>query len=160
MNIFVLHHDPQVAAEMMCDKHVVKMILETAQMLCTVIASHGHDTPYRPTHRKHPCTIWAGESQANWNWLVTHGLALCSEYTKRYGKVHKSERVIKWCRDSNINLSCVYLTPFAQAMPEEYKNECPVTAYRAYYRGEKAHFAKWKTQEPDWWRGNEESINC
>ena len=160
MNIFVLHHDPQVAAEMMCDKHVVKMILETAQMLCTVIASHGCDTPYRPTHKKHPCTIWAGESRANWNWLVSHGLALCSEYTKRYNKVHKSERVIKWCRDSNINLSCVRLTPFAQAMPEEYKNECPITAYRAYYRGEKSHFAKWKTQAPYWWRTNEKSIDC
>ena len=58
MNIFVLHQNPQTAAEMMCDKHVVKMILETAQMMCTVVASYDHDTPYRPTHSKHPCTIW------------------------------------------------------------------------------------------------------
>ena len=160
MNIFVLHHDPQVAAEKMCDKHVVKMILETAQMMCTVVASHGRDTPYRSTHEKHPCTIWAGHSRSNWNWLVDHGLALCAEYTKRYGKVHKSERIIKWCRDTNINLPCILLTPFAQAMPEQYRNECAVTAYRAYYHGEKADFATWKTQTPDWWRSNEKSINC
>ena len=152
MNIFVLHEDPKTAAEMACDKHVIKMILETAQMMCTVVASHGYDTPYRPTHAKHPCTIWLSESRTNWNWLVDYGLALCAEYTKRYGKVHKSQSVIHYCRDADISLPRTKLTPFAQAMPPQYKNECPVTAYRAYYMGEKANFATWKTQTPNWWR--------
>ena len=118
MNIFVLHEKPEIAATMACDKHVVKMILETAQMMCTVVASYGHETPYRATHAKHPCTIWAAQSRANWNWLVEHGMSLCDEYTKRYS------------------------------------NECAVTAYRAYYMGEKASFATWKTQTPNWWREN------
>jgi len=152
MNIFVLHEDPQSAAEMACDKHVVKMILETAQMMCTVVATYGHHTPYRPTHARHPCTIWAGQSRANWNWLTEHGRALCAEYTKRYGKVHKSQSVIEWCALTHTELPDVPQTPFAQAMPEQYKNECAVTAYRAYYMGEKAPIATWKTQAPNWWR--------
>lgn len=151
MNIFVLDHDPEIAATMMCDKHVVKMILETAQMMCTVVASYGHNTPYRPTHAKHPCTVWAGQSRSNWNWLVDHGMALCDEYTRRYGKVHKSQRIIEWCAMQHIDLPEIPQTPFAQAMPNQYKNECVVTAYRAYYHGEKAHFAKWSTQAPTWW---------
>jgi len=152
MNIFVLDRDPKVAARMHCDKHVPKMILETAQMMCTVVATYGHHTPYRPTHARHPCTIWAGQSRANWNWLTEHGRALCAEYTKRYGKVHKSQSVIEWCALTHTELPDVPQTPFAQAMPEQYKNECAVIAYRAYYMGEKAPIATWKTQAPDWWR--------
>ena len=65
MNIFVLHDDPVVAAQMMCDKHVVKMILESNQMLSTVARKYGHDAPYRSTHAKHPCTLWTGDSLLN-----------------------------------------------------------------------------------------------
>ena len=151
MNIFVLHKNPAVAASMACDKHVVKMIIETAQMMCTVVAAHDIHPPYRATHAKHPCTIWAGESQTNWQWLIDYGLALSAEYTKRYGKVHKSQGVIEWCRDQNISLSAGGLTPFAQAMPPQYRNDCVVTAYRDYYMGEKAGFATWKTATPEWW---------
>lgn len=151
MNIFVLHKEPEKAAHMACDQHVVKMILETAQMMCTVVASYGHNTPYRPTHAKHPCTIWAGRSRANWDWLVEYGMELCEEYTKRYGKTHKSQSVIERCAMTHIDLPNIPRTPFAQAMPEQYRNECAVTAYRAYYHGEKAAFATWKTQTPDWW---------
>jgi len=152
MNIFVLHHDPQVAAEMACDKHVVKMILETAQMMCTVVAAHDIHPPYRATHAKHPCTVWASESRTNWQWLTDYGLSLSAEYTKRYDKTHKSQGVIEWCRDQNINLPDTQLTPFAQAMPPQYRNDCAVTAYRAYYHGEKSHIATWKTEKPHWWR--------
>lgn len=151
MNIFVLDENPSTAAQMMCDKHVVKMILETAQMMCTVVASYGHDTPYRPTHAKHPCTLWAGQSRSNWGWLVDHGMALCEEYTKRYGKVHKSQRVIEWCAQTHIDLPESPRTPFAQAMPPQYRNKCAVVAYRAYYQGEKAPIATWKTEQPHWW---------
>ena len=76
MNIFVLHEQPDVAAQILCDKHVVKMILESAQMLCTVAHNHGYDAPYRRTHPKHPCTLWAGKSQENWDWLISHALAM------------------------------------------------------------------------------------
>ena len=143
MNIFVLHNDPAIAASMSCDKHVVKMILETAQMMSTIAHSHGHNAPYRSTHKNHPCTLWAGKSASNWQWLVTHGLALCKEYTKRYGKVHKSEEVIRWCARLSLGFPEKNLTPFAQAMPPQYKRDCVVEAYRAYYHGEKSKFAKW-----------------
>ena len=97
MNIFVVDEDPVVAAQQLCDKHVVKMILETAQMLCTVARNHGHEAPYKVAHPKHPCTLWVGKSAANWQWLIDHGLAMAAEYTRRYGRKHKSEEVIRWC---------------------------------------------------------------
>jgi len=161
MNIFVLHKDPTTAAQMLCDKHVVKMILETAQMLCTVARHHGHhDAPYRATHAKHPCTIWAGQSRENWAWLVAHGIAMCKEYTRRYGKTHKSESVIRWCASRSHSFPTKSLLPFAQAMPSKYKNNCAVTAYRSYYHGEKSGFAKWAhSPVPKWWRTNEKTIS-
>ena len=152
MNIFVLHKDPMIAAQMACDKHVVKMILETAQMLCTTARAKGAWAPYGATHKAHPCTIWAGRSQSNWDWLIKHGKALCGEYSKRYEKQHKSEAVIHYCGELKLPFDLQEQTPFAQAMPPQYKNDCVVTAYRAYYMGEKAGFATWKTQTPDWWR--------
>ena len=151
MNIFVVDRDPVVAAQQLCDKHVVKMILETAQMLCTVAHHQGFNAPYKVAHPKHPCTLWAGKSAANWQWLITHGLAMSKEYTRRYGKVHKSEEVIKWCARLPVGFTEKGLTPFAQAMPPQYKNPCVVTAYRAYYHGEKAPFATWKSEVPQWW---------
>ena len=151
MNIFVVDEDPEIAARQLCDKHVVKMILETAQMLCTVAASQGHDTPYRATHAKHPCTLWAAKSADNWSWLLQHGLAMCSEYSRRYGRTHKSEQVIMWCARLMMTFPESNLTPFAQAMPHKYRNECAVTAYRAYYHGEKASIATWKSEVPQWW---------
>ena len=155
MNIFVLDEDPKVAAEMACDKHVVRMIMETAQMLCTVARSLGRDdAPYKSTHARHPCTVWAGETLSNWQWLVTHGKALCAEYTKRYGKVHKSEAVIDWCINSKSFPKAGPLTPFAQAMPERYKNADPVQAYRHYYVAEKSRFAKWNYSDTPWWWEN------
>ena len=88
MNIFVVDYDPNKSAQDLCDKHVVKMILETAQMLC---AAHPIGTaPYKATHLKHPCTLWVARSIDNYEWLLTHGYALCREYTARYGKRHKT----------------------------------------------------------------------
>ena len=76
MNIFVLDKNPTKAANMLCDKHVVKMIVETAQMLCTTAHVNGHlSVPYKATHKNHPCTLWSNESSANWDWLVEHGEA-------------------------------------------------------------------------------------
>ena len=155
MNIFAVHEDPIVAAQMLCDRHVVKMTLETAQMLCTTLHDYSIPSiPYKRTHAKHPCTIWAMRNQSNFGWLVNHGLALGAEYTRRYGKTHKSARVIAFCSAWKGLLLDGERTPFAQAMPAQYKNpSCGVSAYRAYYRGDKAGFATWKapSSPPDWW---------
>lgn len=152
MNIFILDNDPKTAATMLCDKHVVKMILESAQMLCSALVCHNIDnTPYRATHKNHPCTKWAGHTRANFEWLCTHGIGICEEYTRRYNKRHKSQDVIEWCKKRSEAIPDGPQTPFAQAMPAQYKNTCPVIAYRAYYKGEKAHISKWKTKIPEWW---------
>ena len=152
MNIFVLDKDPKIAATMLCDKHVVKMIVETAQMLCTVARNRGYmGAPYRSTHKNHPCTKWAEESGANWDWLIAHGLEMCAEYTRRYGRIHKTQSVIEWCKNIPTKPSGSKLTPFKLAMPQQYKCTDPVKSYRNYYIGEKAKFAKWKTSPPTWW---------
>ena len=106
MNIFILDANPEAAAAMACDKHVVKMILETAQMLCTVARDMGYEgAPYRSTHKNHPCTVWAAKTSSNWSWLLRHGFALCDEYTKRYGKNHKSSVLLeKNLAPTNMNI--------------------------------------------------------
>ena len=149
MNIFVLDKNPHVAAMYACDKHVVKMILESAQMLCSVQPEG--TAPYKRSFYNHPCTKWVRASSANYDWLIEHALALCAEYSRRYGKVHKSEKVIDWCDANRPELPDVGLTPFAQAMPEDYKNEDAVEAYRTYYRNDKRRFATWKDVDPPTW---------
>jgi len=149
MNIFVLDKNPHVAAMYACDKHVVKMILESAQMLCSVQPEG--TAPYKRSFYNHPCTKWVRASVANYDWLIEHARALCTEYTRRYGKVHKSEKVIDWCDANRPELPDVGLTPFAQAMPEDYKNEDAVEAYRTYYRNDKRRFATWKDVDPPTW---------
>ena len=152
MNIFVLDADPVIAAQMLVDKHCVKMCLESAQILSTVCHANGIEAPYKATHKNHPCTVWAGRSQSNWQWLVDHALAMCDEYTHRYGKTHASKRVIEWCRDNSPEFEDVYGTPFALAMPDQYKKASAVDSYRAYYLGEKAGIATWKNRaKPEWW---------
>ena len=151
MNIFAVDTDPKIAAQQLCDKHVVKMILESAQMLCSVFPNG--DAPYRRAFYNHPCTKWARESAENYEWWLDHAYAMCQEYTRRYGKVHKSLDAISWCGSNyhKLNIPRKGLTKFAQAMPEQYKNSCGVTAYRSYYNGEKAYFAKWSKREtPSW----------
>lgn len=145
MNVFVLDTNPVIAAQMQCDKHVVKMVLETAQMLSTIA-----DGPYKPTHANHPCTKWARANRTNYNWLVMHGLALCEEYTYRYGKVHKCQAIIASLANKG-NQFPIGVSEFAQAMPDEYKHTDPVTAYRQYYHS-KSDFAVWsKRPAPYWW---------
>ena len=150
MNIFALNISPVVSAQIQHDKHVVKMVLESAQMLCSTFDPNLYDVPYKRVHYNHPCTKWARENIGNFFWLVNHGLALASEYTYRYGKVHMSEKVIKWCKKNILSTDISKhptITPFAQAMPDEYKDKYSVLAYRKYYVGEKLHNAKW-TKRP------------
>ena len=151
MNIFAVDKDPKISAQQLCDKHVIKMILESAQMLCSAFPNG--TAPYKRAFYNHPCTIWARESQENYEWLLPHAYAMCQEYTRRYGKVHKSIDAIEWCGKNYIKLRLPQkgLTKFAQAMPEQYKNKCSITANRSYYNGEKAGFATWKTRKSPKW---------
>lgn len=141
MNIFFLSFDPRIAAEHHCDKHVVKMILESAQLLyCShwvVDPSRLPATAYKKTHPNHPCGIWVRESGANYRWLCELGLALCDEFTFRYGKVHKTRAHLEWLSAHPPGLPEVGVTLIRQAMPEEYKRPNPVEAYRTYYRENK-----------------------
>lgn len=157
MNIFFLSEDPVLAAQMQCDQHVVKMPLESAQMLCTIYPED--IAPYRRTHFNHPSNLWIRESLSNYEWLLVHALALCDEYSFRYDKVHKSEEVIYWCWANiyNIEFPKKDLTPFPKAMPEEYKAECPVKSYRNFYLKDKSKFARWARNRdmPDWYRDDQ-----
>ena len=146
MNIFALDNDPIKAAQMHNDKHVVKMILETAQMLSTVSGG-----PYRPTHKNHPCTVWARQTKGNYDWLVQLGFALCHEYGIRYNKQHKCQSVIERLQYPPESIPDGDRTPFAQAMPDDCKADDAITAYRTYYKQHKAHIAKWTNREAPQW---------
>ena len=162
MNIFVLDLDPVKAARYQCNKHVVKMVLETAQLLCAPFEPGV--APYKRSHFNHPSSIWTRSSLSNYHWLVAHGIALCDEYEHRYNKIHKSRAVIEWCKDNVqlLGLPDAGLTEFAQAMPDECKRPHVVEAYRTYYLNNKFEFAKWPEDRiPDWWNkgvSNEKEI--
>lgn len=148
MNIFVLDYDPVRAAKMQCDKHVVKMPLETAQILCSGFISG--QAPYKQTHYNHPCSIWARTSKENFLWLVKHGIALCDEYTFRYNKEHKSKDVILWCLKNiaKIEFSKNGKTHFILCFDRKYQVGNAVESYREYYRYEKREIATWNKTRP------------
>lgn len=175
MNIFVLHENPHVSATYMCDKHVVKMILESCQLLSTshrvldgtkfVTTKNNrkyttykiNDTfldkfLYKSTMVNHPCSIWCRETDSNYIWLASHTMSLLEEYTNRYGKHHASSSLAGWLFENtpqNINKGDV--TPFALAMPDEYKTSCAIESYRKYYINDKSKFAKWKNNNVPYW---------
>ena len=140
MNIFFLDRDIDRAARYHCDQHIVKMPLETAQILCTALHRYGIAAPYRPTHAKHPSVLWAGDSAAHFKWLRRFGKALCAEYSVRYGRRHKCEDVIDSLPD-DLPMPDAGWTDPPQVMPDTYKGDDAVAAYRAFYRGDKASFA-------------------
>ena len=138
MNIFVLSFNPRIAAEHHCDKHVVKMILETAQLLYSAHwltdPSRLPDGAYKLSHKNHPCAIWTRESLANYLWLCDLGYWLCQEYRFRYGnKTHKTERHIDWLRANPPAIADLGVTTIRLAMPDEYKRPNPVVSYQTYY---------------------------
>ena len=150
MNIFILSTNPVEAAQMQCDKHVVKMVLESAQILSTVSGG-----PYKPTHANHPCVLWAKANRTNFNWLCRHGMALCAEYTRRYGRRHKSQDVIEqiaYAHDAE--KLPVGISEFVQCMPDEFRGSDPVVAYRKYYHSKT--FAAWNKSRPApyWWEAS------
>jgi len=150
MNTFILSLDPKEAARFHCNKHVVKMILESAQMLCAahwlhLLESKGKtlkdfkrirdaqqwayentakdlQPPWKMSHLRHPCTVWTAENISNYNWQLRLCQSLLEEYTMRYDKRHKTETEAKWlAKNIPINISNDYLTPFPVCMKEEYK---------------------------------------
>jgi len=166
MNIFILDESPIISAQMQCDKHIVKMPLETAQMLCSVWHRYGQGdrvplnasgTPYKEAHKKHPCTLWAGDDARNYDWLWQHGMELCFEFTRRFNNIHRCQQVIMNIEIDNCEFEFDNMsrqgTPHPQCMPDEYKCNDPVLAYRKYYVNDKKDIATWnKTRPmPDWY---------
>lgn len=158
MNIFYLSHKPSRCARWHCDKHVVKMILETAQLLYTahwvLAAAVGRlpdlaDAPLRKgtdqrgyqsiKNAKHPCAIWVRQSLDHYDWLCELGLALCDEYRHRYkGRTHSCEEHLEWLYiNPPPTLASKGWSQPAQAMPDEFRRGSSIAAYRAYYVGSK-----------------------
>jgi len=154
MNIFVTDSCPIQSARNLPDKHIVKMPLETCQMLSIIYSDwyygvgklyKSDGTPYRTSHgafRNHPCTQWAAANQYNLSWLIVHGIALCNEYTARYDKVHTCFDVIMqaaviYQRSFDDDYVDAYhnVTSFTRAMPESIKFDTTIdtiTAYKQY----------------------------
>ena len=160
MNIFILDEDPKLSAEYHCNKHVVKMIVESCQLMSTALHELNADAdiiPYKSTHVHHPCTIWTAESYSNFMWLHKLTEQLCKEYTNRYYKIHACEKflpVFARLADPSLFPMPNQPTAFVQAMPDKYKiYGNAVNAYRNYYMGEKWYFAQWKNTTPSWWKG-------
>jgi len=183
MNIFVLDESPVVSAQMMCDKHIPKMIVEAAQMLSTahrMLDGYSEKRPsksgkrminywvhpnnnleaslYKAVHHGHPCTKWTMESKANYDWHYDHFVALCDEFKYRFGKPHMtSEKLTETLQRAPDNIPDIPMTPFAQAMshyPECIVEGDAIQAYRNYYHVAKP-FAKWAKGRaaPSWWEG-------
>ena len=176
MNIFYLDKDPRQCAEWMVDKHVVKMILETAQLLSTAhrvldgvesidtssgrkkkvytLPDNRQDIFYSATHINHPSAVWARQSVENYNWLVDHLFALSDEYTYRYGKKHATMSIDRSyaIQSPPQNLTEWDWTPMPSCMDPQYiVSDDPITNYRSYYRLGKSALHKWKNRPaPDW----------
>ena len=177
MNIFVLDDNPITAAKQHCDKHVVKMIIESAQMLSTAHRMlDGKETRrpsnsgkrivqywemdsesmekslYKAVHMKHPCTIWTMESSANYRWHWKLFNQLCEEYTHRYKKVHETDiklRRILWSFPNTIPHG--FMTPFRQAMFEDCKMSDTVKAYRKFYHKKPFKMVWTRRDTPSWY---------
>jgi hypothetical protein len=164
MNIFVLDENPVTAAKYMDDVRLPKMCVESAQMMAASLRRHGATDeqmpltkagkPYKGGYKHHPCTIFAGDSRDNFMWLSHHALALCDEYIGRFNKVHACHGPIKLMSTMLHIIPEGGLTPFAQAMPDEYKDDDVVKAYRSYYKSKqysKGGVRYMRTDVPTWW---------
>lgn len=181
MNIFILDEDPKLAAEYHCDKHIVKMILESAQMKSTahwlyLLSVNGknlkdfkrvrdakqwllentdkkYHPPYSMTHVHHPCTLWVSSTKENYDWHYQLLFYLCEEYTHRYKRIHKTAYHLKWFKENYpLGITSSVLEDFPICMNENYKiNNDPVLSYRNYYIKDKSRFAKWKYSNKPHW---------
>ena len=140
MNIFALSVDLDEAARWHVDRHIVKMPLETTQLLSNAYYFTGSEGPYRLTHKNHPASIYARSNKKNWDWLARFGLALCKEYTFRYGKTHKCEGIIRNMMENPPELD--------EGEFEFYKT---VEEQKEYYKETKQHLSGWKGRgRPEW----------
>lgn len=153
MNLFVLDNDFDKCAEYHVDRHVGKMLLEATQLLCTTFHINGVTAPYKPSHNNHPCAVFTRESKENFDWVIQYAFALAKEFIYRYDKVHKSSEVLGWCMKNKhlLTFPKQSLTPFALAMPDQYKTNDPVESYRNYYFFGKGHLAAWKGRAIPFW---------
>lgn len=153
MNIFVLDNNISECAKAHCDKHVVKMLVEYCQLLCSAYYFTGeeHKSPYKLTHKNHPCAVWTRKSLSNWRWLKELGIELHKEYAHRYGKQHASGVVIESLEEPFLE-DCG-MTSFAQAMPVAFYELDAVTAYRRYYIVDKSNLLKYTKREVPSWIG-------
>lgn len=133
MNILALDYDPAKAAQALCDQHVGKILLEACQLLCNCHI----EAPYKRTHYNHPCSVWVRASLHNYLWLRKHALTLADEYEHRFSKVHGSGAAVVWAAQHLPSMLGIERTPFAQAMPAQYRGPDAVQAYRRYYAAEK-----------------------
>ena len=177
MNIFILNENPELAARDYCDKHLPKMVVEMLQMCGSAVIGHGatpdmmpltkKGTPLKGGYHRHPCSLWVGESRENYTWTVRHALELCKEYTNKYNKIHFCEKGIRHLEKMIYLIPKSNLTPFALAMPDEYRPENiddddiiyharaeeAIQAYRRYYHSKE--FAVWDGRRtPHWWMGD------
>ena len=173
MNIFFLDKSDFKSAEYLCDKHVPKMLLESCQMLSTAVHQHKENIPYdlplyqhhpvwknvdnlyKKAYPNHPMTKWVSLNRGNFKWALGNAGFIHLEYFKRYNKHHKSSRIIKIIHQNNY-MDCIPEGDFTeppQCMPDEYKDDDYVTAYRRYYSNDKKYFAKWEKGRscPEWW---------
>ena len=157
MNIFFLSLIPSTCAQMHVDKHVIKMILETTQLLCSAhyMVKSEYIPCYKLTHKNHPSAIWTRKSKGNYEWLCKLGQELCKEYTYRYGKIHKCQLYIEELSNNVPNLPDLGFTKPALAMPEMYKDDNVIDAYQTYYFFGKERMLSWKgkiagRQTPEW----------
>lgn len=158
MNIFYLDTSPVLAAQYHADKHIGKMMIEGAQLLFTSYhVMTGMDTPWKPTHRNHPCTLWLMESQWNHDWLAMLVGFLQVEWTYRWGRgSHKAAKMVEdFFVTSNpwpsVKWPSYVPTKPALAIADDCKMDDPVESYRQYYRKHKVHLHSWTVRgAPDW----------
>jgi len=154
MNIFYIHTDPIIAAQQLADDHIRKMQIESAQMCCTAHWETGNEAPYKRAHKNHPSTIWARQSIQHYIWLVEHGLEICNEFKKRYGKRHKTQDVLEWLLVNHPNIPDIDFVPPPQCMPDEFKGPNTLEAYKNFYINDKVKVKKldWKklNNKPKW----------
>ena len=158
MNIFCLDEDPIKAVQMMCDKHIVKMILESAQLMSTahreLDGDNANENLYKSTHKNHPSAKWVRESKANYEYLYRLFNALCNAYTHRYGKTHLTyQKLHNVLATPPQNIPDKEFTEPTPAMPDDVKNNDSLKAYRDYYKKYKSHLAVWtKRDTPEWYQ--------
>ena len=157
MNIFYLHTDPSACAAAQCDKHVVKMVLETAQLLCTAHRIiDGDDIAdaknlYKATHRNHPSAVWVRSSQAAYEWTAAHFCALLSEYAARYSKRHACSKLLLALLTPPSGIADEPFTAPPQCMPDEYKLPYDETVYIGIVKGVISDYNEGLDEEKDGW---------